>query len=480
MDAPNIQPSPPRQRANDLQYDQPPHSPLDRHLDNSLRRERIHAKYHAARYREVHALLIGLEGDSAKAVHELQDFQRLLQDNYAMITRAITIPLTGGELLDKEFEDLERLYNAPDLLVFIFFDGRGRTLQGVDVITKIIEHTHVSDVVCLLDQHTDVSRNGDDDGKIYDGVPAIIEIIRTASNHEIPSPAHRSFTYHAIRAFRRLSYAPSFTAGNLVPALMNSILVHEETIPIPARDPAHNNPNSRHAQAILHFSLRPTSRTKEELKFIPFKLSDLTDAGGVVSNADKEVYKWGPLGPLPPGWEKRIDNKDSHWRPYYYNSITGTSYWTRPWHSIKPHSAQQKWWPFLFAAYATKALERKIFASTYFMTEVMLSFFRELRREDEEEYETSHPIQVKEETAAKSDSAEPSQVEHEFEPEASEQTFQRWASALLRENKEIIMKMDGAGFVGLPEQFQAVERHRIIMKITDEIHQEAAAAEESY
>lgn len=258
---------------------------------------------------------------------------------------------------------------------------------------------------------------------------------------------------------------------------MNSIFVHEETIPIPARDPAHNNPSGRHAQAIHHLSLRPASRTNEEVNLISFKLSDLADASGVVSNADKEIHRWGPLGPLPPGWEKRIDNKDSHWRPYYHNSITGTCYWTRPWNSITPHNTHQKWWPFLFAAHATKALEQKVFASTYFMTEVMISFLREIGPEDEEEYEVAQLAQVKEETVAKGNSAEPNQVKHEVEPETSEQTFQKWASALLRENKEIILKMDEAGFVGLPEQFQAVERRRIIMKTADEIRQEAAAAE---
>jgi hypothetical protein len=74
---------------------------------------------------------------------------------------------------------------------------------------------------------------------------------------------------------------------------------------------------------------------------MPFELCDDGSDSGIVSL--KNQVKWGPLGPLPEGWEKAIDNDDHLWRPYYRDSNTGLNYWTRPLCSICPGAKESTW-----------------------------------------------------------------------------------------------------------------------------------------
>jgi hypothetical protein len=66
---------------------------------------------------------------------------------------------------------------------------------------------------------------------------------------------------------------------------------------------------------------------------------------------------WGPLGPLPSGWVRLVDNDDYLWRPYYTDVTTSTEkyYWTRPWSSVMASSPGESWNPKEYAKYVMRS-----------------------------------------------------------------------------------------------------------------------------
>ncbi|KAE8441049.1 hypothetical protein EG329_005911 [Mollisiaceae sp. DMI_Dod_QoI] len=381
-------------------------------------------KYRVARYREVHALLIGLEGDSAKAVHELDDLDRVMRQDYAMITRKIEIPLTGGGVLDAELNEFHRIYDAPDILLVVFFDARERDFQGVDFIVKLGPFMNgLSDLVALFDQQS--ATPGGELEDIVSNNPNKIEIIRTWPGHAAAEPEHRSFTVHTMRALRKLSSEIHVSLNALSLCINFSICGPEST----------NTPNSenggpmarpRHPQATIHFSVNPKG-PRQQVILIPFRLQDLRDVRGLVSAEDQDQHRWGPLGPLALGWEKRIDNTDSQWRPYYYHSSADRNYWTRPWHSVYMGELDGTWNARQFAAYGTKALGQKLLDNPILMRDVTLN----------PPVEDPNPI----------------------EPETAPETYKKWADALEKHDREAFAEQVES--FGLPSEFMSKERERV-------------------
>lgn len=286
-------------------------------------------KYMAGRYREVHALLIGLENDSSHAIHELHDLDRVLREDYAMATRIITIPETGGEVLSQELNKFRRYYEAPDILLLVFFDGREKALPELklwDSLYRLFECG--SEFLVLIHEMT---------GERAPEVPHnpeganVTEIIRTRPDQLSVCPEYRSFTFHVLAAFRKLRNKPFFTASSLGRWIHTCMRAHETRV-----RSSHPRLQGSPSRDLLFASLSPTRRpTKQEIHIIPFRVDDVRAWNGSgVLDEHKEAHRWGPLGALGPGWEKRIDNGDSHWRPYYYDGNTDTSYWTRPWSSV--------------------------------------------------------------------------------------------------------------------------------------------------
>lgn len=401
-------------------------------------------KYLSARYREVHALLIGLEGDSRSAQRELHDLDYTLRKDYAIVTRMIQVPandrLEGEKILEYEIGELEFLLAAPDILLLVFFDGRSTALPEFNLWGKLkpLFACH-ADVIAIF--HEKGGQAAPEVPDIAEG-GNVAEIIRTYPNHD-EFPESKSFTFHVARALHHMSEKVNFTAAQFATSLSASL--HQDDLRVRRQNDQYEG---RPVRELLCIKFACTRRpTKQEIVLIPFRVKDVERYTNTRSRHKEYFQRWGPLGALPKGWEKRIDNEDAHWRPYYLDNNTGTRYWTRPWSSVCADGYRSAWQPAMFAAHGAKALSQKLMQSRTLMRIATYADFQ-----DKHEFEADLEEFVEHMEVRK---LPEDRIETAF------QTFLKWAAALEKSDNLIIKTAEKDGMAGIPAELMATARGKL-------------------
>lgn len=402
------------------------------------------SKYVAARYREVHALLISAEDDSPSVEPELLELSRTLRKDYAIITRIVK----GEDNLLYELSEFERILAAPDIFLLVFFDGRS-TIPGFDIwgLLQPLFSCH-ADVLAIF--HEKTGEPAPEIPNIADG-GNIADVIRTHPDH-VDFPESQSFTYHVIRTFRYMREKPIFSSRQFSAYLQASLKQDDRKV-----RSSDNRYEGQPSRKLIYIKFANKRRpTKQEIIIMPFRGKDMERYSNMRSHGRDRYQRWGPLGALPEGWEKRLSGYQTGFRPYYHDGNTQRNYWTRPWSSAC--GITLGWESTLFAAFGVQALSFKMMESR---TLLRIATYGDVQDEERDEVVDWFQIFINDEIAHRQDEELPV-VETAFE------TFVKWAAELEKSDNLIIQATEKDGLVGLPTELMAQARGHLREKLSQQ------------